>query len=81
MPVLLIHGADDTVVPFAQSKAMAAALNKAGHPATLVTLPGEDHWLSRGVTRTAMLRATVDFLAVNLPVAAPPAAGTGSPGR
>ncbi len=81
VPVLLIHGVDDTVVPFAQSKAMAAALNKAGHPATLVTLPGEDHWLSRGVTRTAMLRATVDFLAVNLPVAVPPAAGTGSPGR
>ena len=78
VPMLLIHGVDDTVVPFAQSKAMAAALTRAGHPATLVTLPGEDHWLSRGVTRTAMLRATVDFLGLNLPVArTTPAAATG----
>ncbi len=70
VPVLLIHGVDDTVVAFSQSKAMAAALARAGHPAQFVTLAGEDHWLSRGETRTAMLKATLDFLAVNLPVAA-----------
>ena len=67
VPILLIHGADDTVVPFEQSRSMAAALTKAGRPTTVVTLPGEDHWLSRGETRTAMLQATVDFLAANLP--------------
>ncbi len=68
VPILLIHGADDTIVPFEQSKAMAAALTKAGRPTTVVTLPGEDHWLSRGETRTAMLKATVDFLAAHLPI-------------
>lgn len=79
VPVLLIHGRDDTVVPFAQSKAMAATLAKAGHPATLVTLDGEDHWLSRSATRVAMLRATVNFLETNLPVSATTAV-TVSPG-
>ncbi len=82
VPVLLIHGQDDTVVPFAQSKAMAAALAKAHHPAQLVVLPGEDHWLSRSTTRIAMRRATVNFLEANLPVvvasadASPVAAGS-----
>ncbi len=72
-PVLLIHGLDDTVVPFDQSKVMAAALTKAGKPVELVRLTGEDHWLSRGETRTAMLTATAAFLAKYLP-ADPPAA-------
>ena len=67
-PVLLLHGADDTVVPFDQSKAMAAALTKAGKPVELVRLAGEDHWLSRSATRAAMLDATAAFLARYLPV-------------
>ncbi|MBV8972867.1 MAG: S9 family peptidase [Sphingomonadaceae bacterium] len=75
VPVMLIHGKDDTVVTYDQSRAMAAALTKAGHPPEFVTLPGEDHWLSRGQTRTAMLAATIAFLAKHLP---PDAAATGS---
>jgi dipeptidyl aminopeptidase/acylaminoacyl peptidase len=43
IPVLLIHGKDDTVVPFEQSQIMADALARAGHPATIVTLKNEDH--------------------------------------
>ena len=39
VPILLIHGVDDTVVPFSQSKAMASALAKVRHPAQLVALP------------------------------------------
>jgi dipeptidyl aminopeptidase/acylaminoacyl peptidase len=66
-PVLLIHGKDDTVVPLAQSQVMADALKKAGKPVELVVLKGEDHWLSTGETRLAMLRATVDFLEKNNP--------------
>lgn len=62
VPVLLIHGRDDTVVPYAQSLQMSRALEAAGRPAEFVTLPGEDHWLSRSETRLQMLRATVDFL-------------------
>ncbi|MDP3854133.1 S9 family peptidase [Phenylobacterium sp.] len=61
-PILLIHGRDDTVVPFSQSAIMAEALTKAGKPVDLVTLPGEDHWLSRGETRLQMLNAIVAFL-------------------
>jgi dipeptidyl aminopeptidase/acylaminoacyl peptidase len=61
-PVLLIHGRDDTVVPFEQSSVMARALERAGKPVELVTLAGEDHWLSRENTRMQMLSSTVVFL-------------------
>ncbi len=61
-PVLLIHGKDDLVVPYEQSQMMADALTAAGKPVELVTLAAEDHWLSRGATRTQMLQATVTFL-------------------
>ena len=62
IPVLLVHGKDDTVVPYEQSVVMADALKKAGKPYELVTLAGEDHWLSRGATRQQMLTAIVAFL-------------------
>jgi dienelactone hydrolase len=61
-PILLIHGKDDTRVLYAQSSAMARELKQAGKPYELVTLPGEDHWLSRGETRLAMLTAAVAFV-------------------
>lgn len=67
IPVLLIHGKDDTVVPYVQSTLMADALKKAGKPVELVTLPSEDHWLSRGATRLQMLTSVVDFLEKNNP--------------
>ncbi len=62
VPVLLIHGKDDTVVRYDQSQAMADALKKAGKPVAFVTLEGEDHWLSRGGTRLKMLTETVAFV-------------------
>jgi len=61
-PVLLIHGKDDTVVPFRQSKIMHRALLKAGKKSELVTLKGEDHWLSKSATRLGMLNAIDAFL-------------------
>ena len=61
-PILLIHGKDDTVVPFSQSQAMAAALKAAGKPVELVVMPNEDHWLSREQTRIGMLTAAVAFV-------------------
>jgi dipeptidyl aminopeptidase/acylaminoacyl peptidase len=67
VPILLIHGKDDTVVPYVQSTLMADALKKAGKPVELVTLPSEDHWLSRGATRLQMLTSVVDFLEKNNP--------------
>lgn len=61
-PVLLIHGKDDTVVPYNQSLVMADALKDAGRPYELVALPGEDHWLSRAETRKRMLAETMRFV-------------------
>jgi len=67
IPVLLIHGKDDTVVPLEQSKIMAQALAKAGKPVEFIVQNGADHWLSRGDTRLSMLQAVVAFLEKNNP--------------
>src|SRR5207302_162816 len=67
MPVLLIHGKDDTVVPFEQSQLMYDALKRARKDVQLVTLKHEDHWLSRGETRLQMLQASVAFLRAHNP--------------
>jgi dipeptidyl aminopeptidase/acylaminoacyl peptidase len=61
-PILLIHGKDDTVVPFQQSVEMADALKKAGKPVELVVQDHADHWLSLGGTRLQMLQATMAFV-------------------
>jgi dipeptidyl aminopeptidase/acylaminoacyl peptidase len=61
-PILLIHGKDDTVVPFAQSLEMQAALKRANKPVEMVVMPNEDHWLSRPETRLSMLTAAVAFV-------------------
>jgi acetyl esterase/lipase len=42
-PFLIMHGADDDIVPFAQSEAFTAALKKAGVEATLVSVPETGH--------------------------------------
>lgn len=68
VPVLLIHGDKDTIVPIAQSQVMLAALKAAGRPVEMVTLVDENHYLTRAATRTQMLEALETFLAKNLPV-------------
>lgn len=72
-PVLLIHGAHDTVVPFDQSTWMAARMREAGKDVRLVELSGDDHWLSDASTRTQMLREIDAFLAQHLAATQPPA--------
>ncbi len=66
-PILLLHGRDDTVVPFEQSRFLAEALRRAGKPYELIELSGEDHWLSRAATRRRMLTETVRFLELHNP--------------
>ena len=61
-PILLIHGREDTVVPYDQSLKMADALKDAGKPYRLVDLGEEDHWLSRSTTRLQMLQEAVAFV-------------------
>ena len=66
-PVLLIHGKDDTVVPFRQSELMRSALLSAHKPVEMVVLKQEDHWLSRAETRKQMLEACVGFVIAHNP--------------
>jgi dipeptidyl aminopeptidase/acylaminoacyl peptidase len=67
VPILLIHGGDDTVVSFDQSVNMDRALRRAGKQVTFVKLDSEDHWLSKSETRLKMLQAMVTFLETNNP--------------
>jgi dipeptidyl aminopeptidase/acylaminoacyl peptidase len=62
-PVLLLHGVNDSVVPVAQSREMAKALESLDKPHTFIEIPGEDHWLSRSESRTRVLTEMETFLA------------------
>lgn len=61
-PIMLIHGKDDTVVPYLHSEKMADALKDADKEHEFVTLEGEDHNLSFEKTRMEMLEASMRFI-------------------
>jgi dipeptidyl aminopeptidase/acylaminoacyl peptidase len=61
-PILMIHGKDDTVVPFVNSASMDGALTTAGKTVEFIPTEGEDHWLSREKTRVQTLEASVAFV-------------------
>ena len=65
-PVLLIHSADDTIVPEDQSEVMLRALHVGGKSVTLIKLPGDDHWLSRSESRVRVLKDMESFLQAHL---------------
>ena len=67
VPVLLIHGRDDTVVDFEQSTVMFDAMRRARKDVEFVTLQHEDHWLSRSETLLQMLQTSVAFLRAHNP--------------
>jgi pimeloyl-ACP methyl ester carboxylesterase len=71
IPLLLIHGDKDTVVPIEQSQIMVRAMQGAGKAVEMVTLAEENHYLIHSNTRTQMLSALETFLARNLPVQKP----------
>ncbi|HLI65294.1 MAG TPA: alpha/beta fold hydrolase [Caulobacteraceae bacterium] len=74
-PILLIHGRNDTVVPFVQMTEMETALKSAGKPVEVLILPTSDHWLLLEDMRTQMVEASVAFVEkYNPPDPAPPAA-------
>ncbi len=68
IPLLLIHGDQDTVVPPEQSEVMVKAMRAANRPVEYVVMVGENHYLTKSATRTQMLKSLEAFLAKNLPV-------------
>ena len=64
-PFLIMHGAEDDVVPFAQSEAFAAALQKAGVEANLVRVPENGHG-GIGFGTSENWRLIEDFFAKHL---------------
>ena len=69
IPVLLIHGKNDSIVPYEESKRMRKALEKAGKDVTYVEL--KDSWHSWRSPEDGALEVseTLKFLARHLPVA------------
>ena len=67
VPVMLIHGHDDTVVPYEQSSLMYDAMKHSKKNVEMVELKNEDHWLSRGATRLQMLQSSIAFLRAHNP--------------
>jgi acetyl esterase/lipase len=43
-PFLIFHGADDTLVPLAQSQELQRRLTRAGVGSRLIVVPGKGHW-------------------------------------
>ena len=66
IPILLLHGIDDSVVPVEQSRRMSKKLLAERRDVRYVELAGDDHWLSDASTRTQMLREVETFLAQSL---------------
>jgi len=62
IPILLVHGKNDTVVSVRQSRLMNEALKKAGKPVTYIEFDKEDHWQSLASARLEMITAIMDFL-------------------
>ena len=65
-PVLLIHGEDDTTVPWKQSVRMRNALQSAKKEVELIRLKDEDHYMSSERTRLQALTAVGEFLQKHL---------------
>ncbi len=65
-PFLLIHGAADTLVRYAQSEVLAQALTKAGVPVRLVTIEGADHIFRGHDDIDGVVRLSVEYLAAAL---------------
>lgn len=61
-PVLLIHGKNDTVVPYDQSRIMNKAMKEAGKDVTLIEYNKEDHWQSLAPARLEMITTIMGFL-------------------
>jgi len=64
-PVLTIHGDADTTVPYQHAVRLHAALNQAGTPNQLLTIPGGKHGGFTPEERTKIYATVREFLAKN----------------
>ena len=62
VPVLILQGEDDAVVPPSQSEAIRDALAARGVPHEYVLFPGEGHGFRQAETIIAATRAELAFL-------------------
>ncbi|MCW4461214.1 prolyl oligopeptidase family serine peptidase [Sphingomonas sp. BT-65] len=67
IPLLLMHGDEDRVVPPVQSKVLAQKLKAAGKDVTYIVQPEGDHHFSRTEDRLEFLKALEAFLAKHNP--------------
>jgi dipeptidyl aminopeptidase/acylaminoacyl peptidase len=67
IPLLMVHGKADNVVPVGQSRDMAQKLKAAGKPFRYVEQPGGDHHFSHQADRVQFLRELDAFLQANNP--------------
>lgn len=81
IPILLMHGDQDTVVPVDQSRRMERALRRAGRDVRYVAVAGEGHSYWSDAHQTTLYTEIETFLARHLPAAptAAPAPPTGEP--
>jgi dipeptidyl aminopeptidase/acylaminoacyl peptidase len=66
VPILLVHGTDDGIVPIAQSRTMKKALDKAGRKTELIELEKEGHWWWEQYNELRVLGAIDQFLWTHL---------------
>lgn len=70
-PVLLVHGEIDERTPFAQAKAMKAALEAAGNPPEWMAVPKEGHGFYKDTNNIAFYQRLEGFLQKHLAPATP----------
>jgi len=71
IPVFLVHGEDDERAPFAQAKAMRAALDAAHKPYEWFSVPGEGHGFYKPENNIALYNRIQAFLEKNIGPGAP----------
>jgi dipeptidyl aminopeptidase/acylaminoacyl peptidase len=64
-PILLLHGKQDTTVPYFHATSLKSAVNRSD--LRLVSFKGDDHQLGRSDTRQAVLSEAIAFLEANHP--------------
>ncbi len=68
IPILLIHGKDDTIVEYEHSARMEKALRAAGKAVEFISYAGQDHWETIETARIDMINRIIEFLGRHNPV-------------